>query len=25
MSFCIHCGNELMPGHKFCIQCGKPV
>ncbi|MES9975118.1 MAG: TIR domain-containing protein [Candidatus Thiodiazotropha sp.] len=25
MSFCIYCGNEIMPGHKFCIQCGKPV
>ncbi|MEW8505333.1 MAG: TIR domain-containing protein [Candidatus Thiodiazotropha sp.] len=25
LNFCIHCGNEIMPGHKFCIQCGKPV
>ncbi|MEW8192820.1 MAG: zinc ribbon domain-containing protein, partial [Candidatus Thiodiazotropha sp.] len=25
MSFCVYCGNDIMPGHKFCIHCGKPV
>ncbi|MES9990831.1 MAG: TIR domain-containing protein [Candidatus Thiodiazotropha sp.] len=23
--YCINCGTEIMPGNKFCIQCGKPV
>ena len=22
---CVHCGNELMPGSKFCTNCGTPV
>lgn len=22
---CIHCGSELMPGSKFCINCGAPT
>ena len=22
---CVHCGNELMPGAKFCTNCGTPV
>lgn len=22
---CIHCGNELMPGSRFCTNCGTPV
>ena len=25
MGYCIYCGNEVMPGNKFCIHCGKPV
>ncbi|MES9968416.1 MAG: TIR domain-containing protein [Candidatus Thiodiazotropha sp.] len=24
-TFCIYCGNPILPGNKFCIQCGKPV
>jgi hypothetical protein len=24
-AYCIYCGNQIMPGNKFCIQCGKPV
>jgi hypothetical protein len=23
--YCIYCGNEIMPGNKFCIHCGKAV
>lgn len=22
---CVHCGNELIPGSKFCTNCGTPV
>ena len=22
---CVHCGSELMPGSKFCTNCGTPV
>jgi exosome complex RNA-binding protein Rrp4 len=25
MGYCVYCGNEIMPGNKFCIHCGKPV
>ena len=24
-NYCIHCGSEIMPGNKYCIQCGQPV
>ncbi|WP_051527979.1 zinc ribbon domain-containing protein [Ligilactobacillus equi] len=23
--FCIHCGNQIIPGAKFCSACGQPV
>jgi DNA-directed RNA polymerase subunit RPC12/RpoP len=23
--FCIHCGKEIDPGDKFCMECGKPL
>ena len=23
--YCAYCGNEITPGNKFCIKCGKPV
>lgn len=23
--YCIYCGSDMIPGNKFCIQCGKPV
>ncbi len=25
MRFCTSCGAEIIPGNKFCIQCGAPV
>lgn len=25
MSFCIKCGNEIIPGKKFCRHCGTPA
>ncbi len=25
LNYCIYCGIEIVPGNKFCIQCGKPV
>ena len=25
MSFCSNCGKELVPGAKFCFECGTPV
>lgn len=25
MAFCIHCGNELEEGTRFCTQCGAPI
>lgn len=25
MSFCNNCGKELVPGAKFCFECGTPV
>jgi hypothetical protein len=23
--YCIQCGNEILPGNKFCVHCGKPL
>jgi hypothetical protein len=25
LGYCVYCGNEIMPGNKFCIHCGKAV
>jgi hypothetical protein len=23
--YCTQCGNEILPGNKFCVHCGKPI
>jgi len=25
VNFCIHCGTEVVPGAKFCMNCGKLI